>query len=138
MVRAGVVLHPSEWAFCGYNEIRKPRRKNILIDYQGLSELTGFADYDAFQRAHQEMVNDSLAACNNTRQAQWTESIAVGSEVFVKGLKDKLGALAQGRRILGKDGELQLREKMASYNAVLDGGKEDIGPLNGYNWDTIC
>jgi hypothetical protein len=24
---------------------------------------------------------------------------------------------------------------MASYNAVLDGKKEDIGPLNGYFWD---
>jgi hypothetical protein len=26
---------------------------------------------------------------------------------------------------------------MASYNAVLDGKKEDIGPLNGYFWDII-
>jgi putative transposase len=138
MVRAGVVPHPSEWAFCGYNEIQKPRRKNILIDYQKLSELTGFANYSAFQRAHQELVHDFLATCNNTRQDQWTESIAVGGEIFIKGIKDKLGALAQGRRILGKDGELQLREKIASYNAVLDGKKEDIGPLNGYFWDTIC
>ena len=25
MVRAGIVEHPSEWLFCGYNEIQKPR-----------------------------------------------------------------------------------------------------------------
>ena len=31
MVRAGVVDHPSEWPYCGYNEIQKPRRKNILL-----------------------------------------------------------------------------------------------------------
>ncbi len=136
MLRAGVVSHPSDGAVCGYNEIQKPRRKNILIDYQKLSELTGFANYDAFQRAHQELVNDSLATCNNTRQAQWTESIAVGSEIFIEGIKDKLGTLAKGRKILGKDGELQLREKTASYNAVLDAKKEDIGPSNGYFWDT--
>ena len=27
MVCAGVVAHPSEWPFCGYNEIQKPRSK---------------------------------------------------------------------------------------------------------------
>ncbi len=27
MIRAGVVNHPSMWPFCGYNEIRKPRKK---------------------------------------------------------------------------------------------------------------
>ena len=37
MVRAGVVAHPSEWAFCGYNEIQEPRRKNILINYKRLT-----------------------------------------------------------------------------------------------------
>jgi putative transposase len=39
MVRAGVVDHPSQWPFCGYNEIQKPRRKNILIDYGKFIEL---------------------------------------------------------------------------------------------------
>ena len=34
MVRAGVVSHPSEWSFSGYNEIQEPRRKNVLIDYE--------------------------------------------------------------------------------------------------------
>ena len=28
MVRAGVVNHPSEWPFCGYNEIQEPKRNN--------------------------------------------------------------------------------------------------------------
>ena len=27
MVRAGVVHRPSEWPFCGYNEIQKPKKK---------------------------------------------------------------------------------------------------------------
>lgn len=33
MVRAGVVSHPAEWVFCGYNEIQNPRKKNVLIDH---------------------------------------------------------------------------------------------------------
>ena len=87
MVRAGVVSHPSEWAFCGFNEIQKPRKKNVLIDHQKLSELTGFASYDEFRRAHQELVHDSLVNVNNSRQAQWTESITVGNKSFLEGIK---------------------------------------------------
>ena len=40
MIRAGIVRHPSEWQFCGYNEIQELKRKNILIDYQRLKELS--------------------------------------------------------------------------------------------------
>ena len=115
MVRAGVVSHPSEWAFCGYNEIQKPRKKNVLIDHQKLSELTGFNSYDEFRMAHQELVYDSLVNGNNSRQPQWTESIAVGSKGLLGGIKDKLGILAKGRRILEKDGALQLRENPGTY-----------------------
>ena len=85
--------------------------------------------------AHRELVNDSLVNGNNFRQAQWTESIAVGSKSFLEGIKDKLGVLAKGRRILEKEGEFQLREEMGTYNDVYDGEKEDIGPSNSYFLD---
>ncbi len=39
MVRAGVVSHPEQWPHGGYNEIQRPRRKNILIDYDTLGHL---------------------------------------------------------------------------------------------------
>ena len=42
MVRAGVVGHPGQWPHGGYNEIQRPRRKNILIDYEILCHLSGF------------------------------------------------------------------------------------------------
>jgi putative transposase len=45
MVRAGVVDHPSQWPFCGYNEIQRPRRKNILIDHDKLNELVAIESY---------------------------------------------------------------------------------------------
>ena len=37
MVRVGVVSHPSEWAFGGYNEIQSPRRKCVLINHEQLA-----------------------------------------------------------------------------------------------------
>jgi putative transposase len=46
MIRAGVVDYPSMWPFSGYNEIQKPKRKNILIDYERLQWLFGAAPYN--------------------------------------------------------------------------------------------
>jgi hypothetical protein len=48
-----------------------------------------------------------------------------------------LGILTRGRSILERTGELQLRERTGTYNALFDGKKEDIGPENGYYWDVI-
>ena len=59
----------------------------MLIYHQKLSELTGFDSYGKFRMAHQELVYDSLVNGNNSRQPQWTESIAVGSKCFLEGIK---------------------------------------------------
>jgi len=135
MVRTGVVSHPSEWPFCGYNEIQKPRRKNVLIDNQKLAGLVGFESYESFRKTHQELVNESLANSNNCRQPEWTESIAVGSESFIGAIKEKLGVHAKGRKIIKKGGGFQLREEVGSYNAVFDSEKEGIGAENAYFGD---
>ncbi|RJR07511.1 hypothetical protein C4588_06790 [Candidatus Parcubacteria bacterium] len=50
MVRAGIVDHPSQWPFCGYNEIQEPRRKNVLINHEKLRELAGAESYDLLKR----------------------------------------------------------------------------------------
>jgi len=130
MVRTGVVSHPSQWPFGGYNEIQKPRRKCILIAYKKLAELTGVETYDAFRKTHKELVNESLDNGNN-----WSESIAVGSKVFVETIKEKLGLRAKGRKIIENDGGFQLREKMVSYNANSDGINDNIGAENAFVWD---
>jgi putative transposase len=46
MVPAGVVNHPSEWEFSGYNEIQAPRYRYALIDYEGLGNLLDFGGMD--------------------------------------------------------------------------------------------
>ncbi len=43
MVRAGAVSHPSEWRYCGYQEIQSPPARYHLIDRNRLIELTGAA-----------------------------------------------------------------------------------------------
>jgi len=69
MVRAGVVRHPSEWEFSGFNEIRRPRRKCGLISYETLYNLAGFPDYEAFRKAHFEWIGTEAEKIGNRRQA---------------------------------------------------------------------
>ena len=60
MIRAGIVSHPSQWLFSGYNEIQFPRRKNILINYDRLQSLFGTGSYEQLRRSHEGWVNEDL------------------------------------------------------------------------------
>jgi putative transposase len=135
MVRAGVVEHPSEWSFCGYNEIQKPRRKNVLIDYERLRKLLGFETYDRVITYHKGWVEDYLGNGNNIRDEKWTRSIAVGSRGFVNKVKSMLGALASGRKSIEAGESYQLREPSVPYNVHFGGKKSDIGSENTYFWN---
>ena len=41
MVRAGVVAHPKEWVFSGYQEIQNPKQRYSLIDYSFYESFIG-------------------------------------------------------------------------------------------------
>ena len=135
MVRAGVVSHPSEWTFGGYNEIQEPRRKCVLINYQRLAQLAGFSTYDAFQKVHKDLVSESLANDDNSRHTKWTESIAVGSKNFIETIKEQLGLRAGGRKILETDEGFQLREDVEGYIANSDAKNGDIAHENACFWN---
>ena len=135
MVRAGVVEHPSEWPFCGYNEIQQPRRKNILIDYLRLRKLLGFDTYDRVITYHKGWVEDYLGNGKNIRDEKWTRSIAVGSRGFVDKVKSMLGALAIGRKSIETGESYQLREPSIPYSAHFGVKKSDIGLENAYFWN---
>ena len=101
----------------------------MLIAYQKLAGLAGFSTYDAFRKAHKELGREALTndgSCRQ-RQKQWTESIAVGSRIFAEMIKEKLGMLAKGRKILEIEEGFLLREETSTYIANYDGKKEDIG-----------
>jgi putative transposase len=135
MVRAGVVDHPSEWNFCGYNEIQEPKRKNVLINYQRLPELLGFNTYDELKIYHKRWVEVCLENGKNTRDDKWTMSIAVGNRSFVERVKSLMGTLAVGRNSTEAGDSYQLREPAVPYIAHFGGKKGDIGPENTWFWD---
>ena len=135
MVRAGVVKHPGQWPFSGYNEIQKPRRKNVLINHDKLMELLGAESYNSVKQNHKMLVEESLSAERNNRDEKWTKSIAVGSKGFVGEVKSILGGLAKGRNIKKTESTYQLREPSSSYNSFCEVENDGIDGKNAYRWN---
>ena len=69
------------------------------------------------------------------RQPQWTESIAVGSEGFIREAKERLGAKARWREVVGGNGTYELRESLTSYENDFGPRNIDLRPENAFYWD---
>ncbi|MBU1209066.1 MAG: transposase [Proteobacteria bacterium] len=136
MVRAGVVAHPSEWPFCGYVEIQNPRQRYSLVDYEGLMDLFGIRSMEEIKGVYSGWVNEALEKQRyRERQPQWTESIAVGREGFVRETKERLGTKAMWREVVGANGSYELREPLTSYEDDFGPENVDLRLENAFYWD---
>ena len=135
MVRAGVVNHPSEWPFCGYNEIQDPRQRYSIIDHESLMELLDVNSMDELKKSYGGFVEEALRKHSREREGRWSEGIAVGSEAFVRDTKERLGIKAVGREIMGKEGVYELRESEVSYEANLNRENGDLRQENAFFWN---
>jgi REP element-mobilizing transposase RayT len=89
MVRAGVVAHPSEWRWCGYQEVVGERRRYRLLDVDEAAAQCGGGSVEAFRRNYAGVIAEAIRRCDLARQPCWTESIAVGGEPFVREIEEK-------------------------------------------------
>lgn len=134
MVRAGVVEHPSEWEFCGYNEILAPRQRYALIDYNGLKSLLNFDSMDNLTATYRGWIEEALAGASSLRDRKWTESVAVGSEAFVTATKEALGVKGEGRAVIGGDESYELRELPGAYKGNFGHENGLLRPQNKCFW----
>ena len=72
---------------------------------------------------------------HHEREPRWTESIAVGSEGFVRETKEKLGIKAMGREVIGANGSYELREPETAYGPGFGSENEDLRQENAFYWD---
>ena len=135
MVRAGVVTHPSMWPLCGYNEIQKPRKKNVLIKYDTLRALLGMNSYESMRNHYTGWIEDSIGNREIKRDEKWTDSIGVGSKTFVDKLKSLLIGVAVGRKVKQSGDGYELREPVTPYIVNFEGKNGDIGLENRCFWD---
>ena len=137
MVRAGVVKHPDQWLYSSYHEIQIPRDRYRLIDYEHLMVLFGIRDLKELQEAYKEWISEACKTLSIAREGKWTESIAVGSKMFVEDTKEKLGMKAHGREVIGEDGTYQLREELEPYGHTFNPQNDDLRLGNRYFWNDI-
>ena len=135
MVRAGVVGYPSEWAYCGYNEIQKPPQRYSIIDRKRLMEVVGTGVGDELSEIYKGWVDEILRSSEPTRQSKWTENVAVGDMQFIGTVREELGIRAAGRYIIKSGASYELQEPTLSYS--YDFGLENgtLSPENTYFWD---
>lgn len=91
MVRAGAVRAPSEWAWCGYQEMAGLRKRFRLIDQDAvLSALAPGRTWSQVVTHYLEAVRAALESERLAREACWTESLAVGSERFAQTIGSRI------------------------------------------------
>jgi len=135
MVRAGVVGHPSEWAFCGYNEIQSPPQRYSIIDRNRLMELIGIGVGDKLSETYKGWADEILMSGETARESKWTASVAVGNKKFIGKVRENLGIRAAGRDIIESGASHELREPSVSYDYDFGVKNGTLSPENTYFWD---
>jgi putative transposase len=113
MVRAGVVPHPREWTAGGYHEIQGHRQRYRIVDRVALAEALE-VDVEKLAEVHRSWVEEALRG-PLTRQAEWSESVAVGGRSFAEQVLHDLGGRARDRRVEALDGAYVVREPPRAY-----------------------
>jgi putative transposase len=115
MVRAGVVGHPSEWAWCGYQELVGKRERFRLLEIDRLVELLGLSDRESLAEIHRQRIVEAIRAGRLIREGIWTESIAVGSEAFLREIASRNKIRKKLKIARTGDGSWYVRENKTRY-----------------------
>ena len=98
-------------------------------------ELMCFEKLEQHQHARAKRVGAALERGLQGRDRGWTESLAVGSDHFVEGIKQALGMKGCYREVTGRRDAHMLREPTIAYSRHFG---HQMGPLsagNGLFWE---
>ena len=70
------------------------RQRYVLIDKRACLAALGNPEESIFQENYRRLIDETITRDRCRRQAEWTESIAVGSESFIGQIRDA----TEGRR----------------------------------------
>lgn len=120
MVRAGAVRHPWQWRESGYFEIHARRAQSGIIDIEALGRLTGADDDDDLRARLWRWTEHALRTASLEREPAWTESLAVGSEAYLRAFGAETRLLWRNREIAQAGEVLCLRDAGALYRVPLE------------------
>ncbi len=112
MVRAGVVKHPSQWPWCGYDELAGLRNRYRLIN-RG-SVLESFwrpMTFESFSQGYIRGIDEAIHQDKVKHEPAWTQSLAVGRPSFLSKIETSIKTkLRCTQEKIGNDGLWVLRE----------------------------
>lgn len=120
MVRAGVVAHPGEWKWCGHDELVGSRKRYRILDVERLLQSLDVSSEEQLRRYYKEAIEKRTETQLLQRESHWTDSLAVGSEEFVRARKEeyKRRWSFDLQRLTEEDDNMwTIREAQPSYNA---------------------
>ena len=82
-----------------------------------------------------QWVPSALAGDRAVRQAQWSEAIAVGSERFTQGVKERLGVAATHREVVRAEDSYAVRERLTPYTGDFGGEMVPLSSENRLFWN---
>lgn len=135
MVRAGSVLHPEDWRWCGYHDIQTPSPRYAVIDRTELLELFGVNTYKQFQQIHKEWIETELKSEQTKREALWSQSLAVGHKHFVESVQSTLCINGRYRKVIEEEDRYTLKEPSTPYVVHLRHKKGVLSSENAIMWE---
>ncbi len=118
LLRAGTIQDPADWPESGYAEMMKTKQRYHLLDYEALGALLGVTDHRGLQLARRRWVEDAVRRKYLERESCWSESLAVGDEVFVAEVKAGLGFKGRHREVAKGGQGFVLREHEGDYGIL--------------------
>jgi putative transposase len=128
MVRARVVPHPAEWESSGWHHIQQPPERYRIIDTESTARHLGMVDGEELAVEQRRWVCKAVDT-GTARESEWTQSLAVGSEAFVRSVKTRLGSRGLFKEIVTQSGTSLLREETAPYGALFEGESGTLSAL---------
>lgn len=83
MVRAGVVAHPRDWEFGGYQELSGTRQRYRIIDQRRLFACLAMPDAATFRPWHEATLADLCRRPQPIREPHWSRALAVGGREWL-------------------------------------------------------
>ncbi len=84
--------------------------------------------------AYKSLVSTALISKSHTRDNKWTQSIAIGSNDFVKRIKQDLSSIVRGRKIIKSEDCCKLRETQMVYGYSCKQKQQ----VNTVKWDIFA
>jgi REP-associated tyrosine transposase len=115
MVRCGVVKHPRDWEWVGYQEIMGGRSRYRLLDLERLCWRLRTEDMEELRKNLEFCLAERIAKDEMEREPRWTESLAVGSSSFVERIQPMILTRRQTRIEEAEEDMWVLKEEPIAY-----------------------